>query len=263
MTELDDASAALDAALGGADEEKARMRFFERLADTQLCLALKADPPPGSEAISPRLFEAEGARFALVFDRAARLTDFAEGAAPYAELSGRVLTDMLAGQGIGLALNPGASPAPRLILPEELDWLAGQLSTAPDTATSRLRELAPPPDLPEGLIAALDRKLATAAGRARHAWLTEAVYEGGAHSALLVFVDPAPGAEGALARAVQEALTFSGLEAGAIDVGFTPAAAPLAARLARVGLRFDLPQPSQEEIRAAPGSDPSKPPILR
>ncbi|MFD1344812.1 SseB family protein, partial [Litorisediminicola beolgyonensis] len=75
-----------------------------------------------------------------------------------------------------------------------------------------------------------------------------------------------PGAEAALARAVNEALVFSGVEAGALDVTFVADSDPLAARLARVGLRFDLPIPEEPQERAAPsapGSDPSKPPKLR
>ena len=83
---------------------------------------------------------------------------------------------------------------------------------------------------------------------------------------MLAFVDAAPGAQGALAKAVAEALTFSGIEAGALDVAFFRASEPMAARLAQHGLRFDLPQPVeavQEVLRMAPGSDPAKPPKLR
>ena len=71
-----------------------------------------------------------------------------------------------------------------------------------------------------------------------------------------------PGAERALAGAVREALVFSGVEAGAIDVTFVEASDPLAAALARHGLRFDLPQPEAPE-RVPPGSDPDAPPKLR
>lgn len=260
MSELDDAAAALNAA---GDNDMARLRFYERLADTELFLALEAEPAPGAETISPRIFEVEDARFALVFDRAGRLTEFAEGPAPYVAMSGRTVAEMLAGQGIGLAVNPGVAPSSMLVEPEVLDWLHDRLSAAPGEETAQLVGLAPPPELPETVLTGLDRKLAMATGRARHAWLVEADYDSGARGALLVFIDPAPGAEGALAQIVQEALVFSGLEAGAIDVGFAPAASPLAARLAKVGLRFDLPEPAQEDTRPAPGSDPDKPPILR
>ncbi len=78
-------------------------------------------------------------------------------------------------------------------------------------------------------------------------------------------IDALPGAERALATAAGEALTFSGLEAGEMDVAFFAASDPISARLARVGLRFDLPEPpapSVTEIKA-PGMDPEDPPILR
>ncbi|WP_209016141.1 hypothetical protein, partial [Roseibium sp. RKSG952] len=70
--------------------------------------------------------------------------------------------------------------------------------------------------------------------------------------------------EAALAKAVSEALTFSGIEAGALDVGFFNTDEPTAAALANVGLRFELPQPEVRQVsRPIPGSDPEKPPILK
>jgi len=60
-------------------------------------------------------------------------------------------------------------------------------------------------------------------------------------------------------------LRFSGLEAAALDVGFFRASDPVAARLARVGLRFDLPKPETpaQVPGSAPGRDPDKPPRLK
>ena len=61
-----------------------------------------------------------------------------------------------------------------------------------------------------------------------------------------------------------EALTFSGLDAGELDVGFFEASDPLVARLAKVGLQFDLPDPiAMPSPPGAPGMDPEKPPKLR
>ena len=82
---------------------------------------------------------------------------------------------------------------------------------------------------------------------------------------MLAFVDALEGARDALASAVAEALTFSGIEAGALDVAFFSASDPITARLARVGLRIDLPQPPRPTPAQpqAPGSDPDTPPILR
>ena len=94
------------------------------------------------------------------------------------------------------------------------------------------------------------------------AYLTEATYESGAKTHLLAFINAAPAAEEALARAVNEALTFSGIEAGSLDVAFFKASDPVSAKLARTGLRFDLPQPEAPTAPTAPGSDPERPPKL-
>ena len=67
-------------------------------------------------------------------------------------------------------------------------------------------------------------------------------------------------------QAANEALTFSGIEAGSIDVGFFDSADPLVGSLAGCGLRFDLPDPVQatKNLHAsAPGMDRDKPPLLR
>jgi hypothetical protein len=82
---------------------------------------------------------------------------------------------------------------------------------------------------------------------------------------MLAFIGAAPGAEPALTRAASEALTFSGVEAGEMDVTFLAPDQPVLDRMARVALRFDLPQPAAATptAPAAPGMDPSQPPKLR
>ena len=75
----------------------------------------------------------------------------------------------------------------------------------------------------------------------------------------------ADGAQGPLARAASEALVFSGIEAGEIDVTFLKGDGIAAAAMAKVGLRFDLPEPPKEPAQipgSAPGTDPAKPPRL-
>ena len=71
--------------------------------------------------------------------------------------------------------------------------------------------------------------------------------------------------QSALARAAGEALTFSGIEAGVMDVGFFRASDPVCAKLAKTGLRFDLPEPAKagHVPGSAPGMDPDMPPKLR
>lgn len=99
---------------------------------------------------------------------------------------------------------------------------------------------------------------------AEAAFLAGTKSEDGGAGHLLGFVGAVEGAEPALAKAASEALTFSGIEAGAMDVGFFGPHDPAAAALARVGLKFDLPQPEQRVVQQiTPGSDPDKPPVLK
>ena len=259
MTELDEAHAAMEAA---PEDDALRLRFFERLADGELFLLLGGEPE--DDRVTPELFEIEDQRFALVFDREERLTQFTGREVPYAGLSGRALAEMLAGQGVGLALNLEVAPSQMLLPAEGVDWLHATLAHGPEEAEARLTEVRAPAGLPESVVTGIDRKLATARGLARFAYLAAADYEGGGRGHVLAFIDAVPGAEPALARAAGEALTFSGVEAGALDVMFLRVADPMAARLSRVGLRFDLPAlPEPAAAPSAPGMDPEKPPRLR
>mgnify|MGYP003674325762 CR=1 FL=1 len=259
LTPLDRAFAAMDAA---PDDDGLRLRFYERLADAELFLLLTEEPV--GDAVTPQIFPVDDQEFALVFDREDRLAEFSAGVAALAVLSGRNLAAMLAGQGIGMAVNLGA-PSSILIPGDAVDWLSETLAAGPEEVEELPEEFAPPVGLPEAVIASLDTKLAMAGGLARMAYLCAVTYRGGRVSHILAIVDPVPGAEPALAQAVGEALTFSGIEAGVIDVGFFRASDPNCAKLARVGLRFDLPlaEVSGTVPGAMPGMDPDKPPRLR
>ena len=256
-TPIDAAHAAMEAAPA---DGAARLRFYERVADAELCLLLSEEAQ--GDNVTPELFELDAGRFVLAFDREARLAQFAGRPAPYVALSGRVLAQMLAGQGIGLGLNLDVAPSAILLPPDAVDWLHATLGHAPEEAEARFAEFTAPAGLPETLVQALDTKLASAAGLARAAYLVGTVDAAGARGHLLGFVDAVEEAQGALARAAGEALTFSGIEAGAMDVGFFSATDAVVLKLATVGLRFDLPQPQMPEP-VAPGRDPDNPPILR
>lgn len=258
MTDLDDAWLALQA---DPDDDALRMRFHERLADTELFLLL-SDEPVGDD-VTPSLIEIDGAIFVIAFDREDRLAAYAGTVAAYAGLSGRALVGMLAGQGVGIALNPDAVRSAALVTGDVVDWLATTLAQAPEIASARPVEIFPPGSIPEALLQGLDRKLAAAGGMAQMAWLVSARYDDGAMGHLLAFVGAIPAAETALATAVSEALTFSGIEAGVIDVTFLKAEDAIIPRLARVGFRFDLPALVVPTMPgAAPGMDPTKPPRL-
>lgn len=259
MTPLDHAHAAMEVA---PEDDAARLKFYERLADAELFLLLGKEPE--GDSITPELFELSDHSFVLVFDTEERLAEFVGKPAPYAALSGRVIAAMLARQNIGLGVNLEVAPSSILIPPDALAWLADTLTHAPDQVEAIPEAFNAPSGLPETLIAALDQKLSTAAGLARMAYLVGVSYDTGTKSHMLGFVSAIPEAQGALAKAVSEVLTFSGIEAGALDVAFFEPSDPIAAQLARVGLRFDLPEPPkpQEYAPAAPGRDPDNPPKL-
>lgn len=259
-TPLDRAWAAMATA---PEDDSARLGFYARLVEGELYLMLATEPEGKGEAVEPRIFPLDEGRFVLAYDREDRLARFAGGPTPYAALPGRRVVEMLAGEGIGLGVNLGEAPSEMLLPAEVVDWLAATLSVRPAEAEAQPREVAAPVGLPERLLTALDARLARAGGLAQLAYLAAVTYEEGGRTHLLAFVDPAPGAEDVLARAVGEALTFSGLEAGTIDVAFLPSAHVLSARLARVALRFDLPAPAATGSPAPPGTDPSRPPKLR
>ncbi|MDJ0639991.1 MAG: SseB family protein [Paracoccaceae bacterium] len=254
MTPLDTAHAAMEKAPA---DDNARLRFYERLADAELFLLLETEE---GDALTPRLFDTSEGRFVLAFDREDRLAAFAEGPAPYAALSGRRIAAELAGQDIGLGLNLSVAPSSFLVPAGAIVWLHDTLGKTPEIATAQPETIAPPKSLPEALITGLDAKLATAEGLARMAYLVSVTYPGGRPGHLLALIDARPGAEKALAQAISEALVFSGVEAGELDVAFFSAADPLAAALAKHGLRFDIPQPDPEGPFKR---DPAKPPTLR
>jgi hypothetical protein len=260
ITALDAAHAAMEAT---PEDDAARLRFYERLGDSELFVLLQHEAQ--GDQIEPELFEVTGGRFVLAFDREDRLAQFAGRPAPYAALSGRIVAQMLAGQEIGLGVNLEVAPSAILIPADAVTWLHQTLRHAPDEVEARITSFTAPKGLPEVLITALDAKLATAAGLAPLAYLVGVTYESGARGHMLGFVDAVAQAQGALAKAASEALTFSGIEAGAMDVAFFASSDPVAAKLAAAGLRFDLPQPAatQRPLPAAPGSNPDKPPILR
>ncbi|MEO1422213.1 MAG: SseB family protein [Pseudomonadota bacterium] len=259
-TPLDQAHQAL---LAAPDDDRARLAFHERLADSELFIVLEEEPK--GDRIVPVVMDTSSVPLILAFDRDARMAAFIGGVTPYAALPGRRVVEMLRGSGHGIALNLGVPDGETIVPPESVDWLGGLLRDGPAIGEGRITRLEPPKGLPEALLTALDQKLATMGGLAEAAWLTGVVYEAGARSHALAFIGAPEGAQRAIALAVNEALHLSGLEAGQIDVLFPEPDGRIMEGLTRVGLRFDLPKlhtPAREAPQA-PGSDPSKPPILK
>jgi hypothetical protein len=255
--------AAYAAMMAAPDDDAARMRYYARLADGMLYLMLEQEAEGG--AVQPMVVAIEDAQVVLAYDTEDRLAATTDAPVPYAELPGRVVAAQLAGQNIALGINLGVGEAEFLVSPEALIWLAQTLNNAPANVSARPVAFEAPRGLPANLMQALDAKLARAGGLAQTALLAAVRYEDGRQGHMLAYVGAVPGAEAALTRAASEALIFSGVEAGEMDVTFLAADLPVVDRMARVALRFDLPIPAAAAPTspAAPGMDPTKPPKLR
>ncbi|ARO14119.1 hypothetical protein BVG79_00767 [Ketogulonicigenium robustum] len=250
-----------------ADDAR-RLQFYAVLADSPLFLMLEGEPE--GESVTPAVFNVAGVDYILVFDAEDRLAQFAGGAVPYASLAGRGLVEMIAGQGIGLGLNLDVAPSAMMLGPDAVDWLAATLGEAPAEATARPRAIHAPQAIPQALRDALAARLSHAGMLAASASLVAVEYDDGSRGHMLAFVDADPAAAPQLAAAVREALVFSGIEAGAVDVAFVrqPDDAAFIAHLAKgSGIPLGRPDVSRsapaKSKTAGPGMNPDRPPILR
>ncbi|MBZ4023163.1 hypothetical protein CKO11_11920 [Rhodobacter sp. TJ_12] len=265
MTPYDRAHAAMEAA---PDNEALRLAVYDRLADAELFLLLEEEPV--DEDITPQVFSTEEGDFILAFDLEERLSAFVGAPAPYAALPGRVIAQTLAGEGVGLGINLGVANSAMLLPPEALEWLTDTLTHAPQ-ATSAIPVAFDAPTLPPAvlglLLPAFEAKFDQLAGLATHALLGGVTYEGGGRGHVLAFVGAPEPAQPGIAKAMAEALAFSGLEAGEIDVTFLAEDDAATEVLMEKALVLHLPERVEEEVqelnRTPPGMDPDKPPILR
>lgn len=257
-TALDRAFAAMQAE---PDDDVARLRYYGELANADLCMLLDKDA--GGTTLTPQVFDLDGGRYVLLFDGDERLAGFVGAAAPCAHLAGRVVAGLLAGKSIGFAINLEGT-ASILMPPEAVDWLDHMLTRTPDVVEAVPESIDGPGDLPGVLLKALAANLAQAAGQADAAYLAGVTYHGGRRGHLLAFAGARPRAEAALARATGEALVFSGLDAGELDVAFLAAGDAMLAALGRMALRFDMAVGEPDVMSgSAPGGDLTKPPVLR
>ena len=260
MTELDHAHAAM------ADGTDASARQFYRIfADAPVLLLL--DHEPEGERINPRVFDLADGPVVLAFDTDERLAGFGAGPQPYAALPGRIIAQHLAGQGVSLGLNLGTGAASETLLPPDaLQWLADMLKTNPEQVQAVAEAFYPPRGLPTGLADALTFTLDGAAGLALAALLVQVRYVGGRRGHMLAVIDAAAPAQAARARALAEALQFSGVDLAEIDVTFLASSDPAVSHIAKAAQVFPVPAaPSvpAAAVRSTPGSNPDKLPNLR
>lgn len=257
----------LDRAHEGFEQgDAARLRFFAALADAELFVMLEREPV--GEDISPRLFALDGADVVLAFDTHERLAEFAKAPVPYVALPGRIVATLLAEAGLGLGVNLDVAPSSSLLPPDALRWLVETLEqNTPGTLEAQIAEVLAPRGVPDMLLMGLAERLARAGGLAQAALLAQVRYAQGGTGHLLALIGAEPRAHPALARAASEALTFSGIDAGFLDVSFFALDDPVVAKLRKVAFAFELPAPAAPEpvqpLGAAPGMDPGKPPRLR
>jgi hypothetical protein len=260
MTGLDQAQAAV-LATDGPGADAARLTFFHRFADTPLFVLLEREAEGAS--FEPRIFDLTEGRAVLAFDLEERLARMGQGPMPYAELPGRVLARLLAGEGLALGLNFGAACASEMLLPAEaMQWLDTVLAPQSDVMQSDvglgdLTRLDPPHP---GLLLALSQILQNApdtwAGMAQGL----AVYSRDGAGVILV-QGAAPGVDTALQSSLFEALRFCDLSGQVIDIGFVGAKG-----LPDGGARMIWPAPlpaSAPVNTKPPGMDKDQPPKLR
>ena len=272
MTQLDHAHAAM-----AAGDDAAARQFYRVFADATVLLLLEHEP--AGERINPRVFDLADGPVVLAFDTDERLASFGAGAnsgpnsgqisgpQPYAALPGRIIAQHLAGQGVSLGLNLGTGAASETLLsPEALQWLADMLGTDPEQVQARPVAFYPPRGLPTGLGDALTFTLDAAAGLALAALLVQVRYADGRRGHMLAVIDVAEPAQAPLARALAEALQFSGVDQGELDVTFLASTDPVVPQIAKAAQVFAVPAAKPAPLRAepaAPGSNPDRPPKLR
>jgi len=232
------------------DDDAARLRLYEVLSGAELVLPLAGEVE--GEDVTPETMVADGVPHVVAHDSIAAFAGTAPR--PTATLSGLALAQMLEGQGAGVALHLDGLVDPLLVAPEAVDWLARNLAGGPAQVEARPLALHPPKGLPAALLSTLDRRLAQGEGLATAAWLAAVDWSDGSRGHLLAFVGARSGAEEPLAAGINAAVALSGAEEGRLDVTFLAESDPVIERLARVGLRFDLEDPTEA---------PTGPPRLR
>jgi hypothetical protein len=170
-----------------------------------------------------------------------------------------VIAQSLAGQGVGVGVNLGAA-SQVLLDADAVAWLASTLQTVPAQTEGRIAGFHAA-QVPDVLLVALQAKLRGAAGLALLAGVT---YRDGRRGHVLALLDVPLAAQAALAQGVSEALVFSGIDAGEMDVVFLTSADPVVQVMAQVARVLDLTVVVTAPVAAKPpGMDPDRPPRLR
>ncbi|PVH28550.1 SseB family protein [Pararhodobacter oceanensis] len=266
---------ALDAAMramsANPEDTPTRLRFHSELSRAELFVLLEEEVE--GENMRPQVFDLSDGRAVLAFGSEMRLANFAGEAAAYAALPGRVLVSMLAQspEGLALLIAPDTEHA-ALLAPQALAWLDETLAVAAPEHAEAVPQRIAKPELPAAVMAllqpALEAHLPGLPGL-QDAILARADWQDGTRGHILALSGLPDTAHAPVARAVVEALSLSGLEAGSLDVLFPDEAALEAIRAVGLALAPAPYAPRDEQIISAetaganPGLDPDRPPKLR
>ena len=184
-------------------DERAWLAFYDGLAAARLFLALDAAE---GDRVRPTILDLEAGPAALAFDSEERFAAAIGRPTDHAALTGAELAGLLSGQGVALALNPGAGPSETLIEAGTLRWIAETFAAA-DAAETDGARLGPVRALDQALLDALGRRVADFGAAVAEAWLVTLATRSGAELGLVVRL----GATGeALAAEIATALTRAG-----------------------------------------------------
>lgn len=236
--------------------DAARARVLNRLADTELFVAL--DGEPRGDRVNLHVFELDGAKTGIAADSEDRLAGFFGGPVAYAALPGRILAAMLSAERIGLTVNPG-QPSEMLLDWATLGWLVDALSAAPaEDRSASARLSAPSQEMVSALAEPLATRLADMAGLADSAALVRAEGVDGSRGHLVVISGaPAPRHK-VIAKAIAELIAFLPPLPDECDVVFD-----LPLPEGALIIRSERVEPAPAPEPRAPGRDPDRPPILR
>lgn len=227
-----------------------RARMLSRLADTEVFVALEAEPV--GDDVQLRIFPSEEGKFALGCDSEDRLADFFGQPVDYVGLPGRVLAGLLRAEGAGLLVNPGHA-SEMLLDASMLDWLSDALAGTPQADEAHLRLIGPDKATADALAQPLAVRLADLRGLISGAALVGVAGLGGVASHLLLISGAEADRQPQIAKALAEALAFLPPQPGGVDISFVDNAVTPGALL------FDLTPPEAP----VPPKSPKGPPILR
>lgn len=259
-TPLDQAHAIM---VASPEDNAAGLKFYEHFAATELFLILEQEAD--GENICPLILETSDGRFVLAFDHQDRLAKFVQTPTDFVAMSGRNIVKLLAQQNIGIGLNLDVAPSSMLLPPDAVDWLETTLGIQSTELHATPEKFYPPNGLPQSLIESIDAKLANMSGVVSAAYLVGVGYSGGQQGHMLALLDVPHAAQNGVAEAISEALKFSDIEAGQLDVTFLKGTETYIHMLEKNGLGFEIPElllPKAPQP-VAPGMDPDKPPKLR